>query len=349
MHAGCVLFRVDAAPGIGLGHLQRCHSLAMALHQLGTPTLFLTNKDVTGQGRIPLSQAKTHALDDVDLGTPRDLEETVAIATRHNCDAVVVDSYLVNADYLGILRREGFFVVAIDDLARYPFPCQLVVSGNADSPWLPYTSSSGDTRFLLGPQYALVRAELWDVPERMVNKTVQNVLLTVGGADSHNLMPELLHLLDQISGDFTLTAIVGPFFENRGEVQAAARRCQRAVRMVENPDSVRDLMLAADLAVSGGGQTLYELAATGTPAVAVQMADNQCGSLSAMAGRGVVRVAGCIGDTGLLPSVKVEVERLLGDVEARRKMSKAGQCLGTGRGAILVAEVFTSLRSKGRG
>jgi UDP-2,4-diacetamido-2,4,6-trideoxy-beta-L-altropyranose hydrolase len=349
MPSGCVVFRVDAGRDIGLGHLQRCLSLAAGLRQAGSTTIFLTNGDRKVQGVISSTGSKPVALDGVELGTPKDLTETVAMATHYNCDAVIVDSYRVDDGYLGNLRAAGFFVVAIDDLARYPFPCQLVVNGNADASQLPYGSSSGDTRFLLGPQYALLRQELWDVPDRTVRETVNNVLVTLGSTDPHNLMPQLLGVIDQMAGNFTVTVVVGPFFENRNEVETVASRCQRVVRMVDSPDSVRELMLEADLAVSAGGQTLYELAAMGTPAVALQVADNQSGSLSAIAGRGVVRMAGCVGDPALLANVEREVQRLLGDVDARKDMTAAARRLGMGQGAIRVAEVFNTMRSRRKG
>lgn len=334
------LFRVDAGPHIGLGHLQRCLSLATALHQLGATCIFLTNGDPTVQNRIAAHGFEPIRLDGVETGGAVDLKQTLDTVTRYPCDAVVVDSYHVDADYLGRLRAMGLFTVAIDDLARYLFPCQLVVNGGAHAHQLAYRSSSGDTRFLLGPRYALLRPEFWDVPPRVVRDTVQNILVTLGGADPHNLMPQLLRLLDDLPGDFTMTAIVGPFFQNRAEVEYAARNCRRSVGLVDAPDSVRDLMLEADLAISAGGQTLYELAATGTPTVAVQVAQNQAASSHALAKEGVVRVAGRVGEVELIGRIKDEVCVLMASRDARVAMCKAAQRLVDRQGAVTVAELM---------
>lgn len=274
------------------------------------------------------------------------MKHTLAVAVRYRCDAVVVDSYHVDADYLERLRAAGLFVVAIDDLARYPFPCQLVVNGGAHAHHLPYRSPSGDTRFLLGPQYALLRPEFWDVALRTVRDTVQNILVTLGGADPHSLMPRLLSLLDDLPGNFTVTAIVGPFFENRAKVEGAARSCRRLVRLVDAPDSVLDLMLEADLAISGGGQTLYELAATGTPTIAIASADNQRRNVRYMKKQGVVKAIELKEDQRLRNSLAEHVIRLLDDLGRRERMSRVGQRLVDGRGAIRVANVVTDYRRK---
>lgn len=338
-----VLFRVNAGPHIGLGNLQRCLSLATALHRLGATCIFLTNEDPTVRNRIMAFDFEASKLNGVERGSAEDLKHTFAMAVRYRCDAAVVDSYHIDPGYLRQLWAAGLFVVAIDDLARFPFPCQLVVNGGAHSHRLSYYSSSGDTLFLLGPQYALLRPEFWDVPPRTVRDTVQNVLVTLGGADPHNLMPEMLGLLDDVPGDFTVTAIVGPFFQKRAEVECVARHCRRLVRLVLGPDSLRDLMLATDLAVSAGGQTLYELAATGTPTVAVQVADDQAGSLQGLAAERVVQVAGCVGEAGLVDCVREAMQDLIQSKDARMEMSAAGQQLVDGQGARRVAEAIVSI------
>lgn len=342
IHMTSILFRVDAGPHIGLGHLQRCVSLGTALDRLGVACIFLTNRDPTADNRVRSFGFEANRLDGVEPGGAGDLKYTLDMAVRHPCDAVVVDSYRVDADYLGRLRAARLFVVVIDDLARYPFPCQLVVNSGAHAHRLRYRSSSGDTRFLLGPQYALLRPEFWDMPPRTVRNTVQNVLVTMGGADPYNLVPELLGLLDDLPGDFSVTPIVGPFFENRAEVEEVAKRCQRSVRLVHSPDSVRELMLEADLAISAGGQTLYELAATGTPTVAMQVADNQSDNLQALTAEGVVQMAGSVGESGLTDRVGEVVRVLMESGDARAEMSAAGRRLVDGRGAVRIADVIVS-------
>src|SRR3990170_2242854 len=52
-------------------------------------------------------------------------------------------------------------------------------------------------------------------------------------------------------------------------------------------DSLRRLMLEADLAVTGGGTTLYECLATGTPVVGMCLADNQRPNIEELGGAGL--------------------------------------------------------------
>mgnify|MGYP001373678883 CR=1 FL=1 len=190
-----VLMRVDAAPGVGLGHLQRCLALASALHQVHISCVFLTNGEDSITERVRRFGFDARAFDEGDPGSESDWRQVLDLAAAEECDAVVVDSYLVDDHYLSGLRAAGMLVAAIDDLARFPFPCHLVVSGGVGAESLPYHSSTGDTRFLLGPKYALLRKEFWQVAPRRNESEVREVLVTMGGADGPNLTPVVLRVL----------------------------------------------------------------------------------------------------------------------------------------------------------
>lgn len=342
MRKRSVLFRVDAGTDCGLGHLQRCLSLASALRQFDARCIFLTKRVRPVRSRVRAFGFETDGLEAQGPGGPENLKKTLEQAVRHQCDAMVVDSYHVDADYLGQARAAGLFVTAVDDLARYPFPCQLVVNGGAHATHLPYRSSSGDTRFLLGPQYALLHPEFWAIRPRALQPISENVLVTLGSTDSHNLMPMLLKMLDDLPGEFTVTAIIGPFFNNWTDVQDMASHCRRSVRLVRSPDSVRDVMSESTLAISGGGQTLYELVAAGVPAVAIQVADNQAASMRALVVEGVVYTGGCAGEARLRDRVEEAVKMLLADKDTRTRMIAAGQRLLDGQGARRIAAVMVS-------
>ena len=333
-----VLIRVDAGMEVGLGHLHRCLSLANALARKGSTSHFVIPESEAVRSRLARDGI---TIDEIPSSSSleTDLNITLNFARRIKPQAVVVDSCVVNRDYLWELRRAGHYVVSIDDLAEITFPSQLVVNGNVYAQELSYDSAAGDTRFLLGTEYVMLRPEFWNVPSRVVRDTIRRVLLTVGGTDQQNLMPELLSLMDDFPDDFGVTAILGPFFENNREVEMAKRHSKRSVQLIYAPESVRNIMLEADLAISGGGQTLYELACTGCPTVALQVAPDQHQHVRALFKAGVVYMGECSCDTGLT-EVRDSLLSLLRDREAWTRMSKAGQRLIDGKGALRVAETI---------
>ena len=283
---------------------------------------------------------KGWTLDTIESWSTDDVAQTSKIADLEDCDAIVVDSDYERANYLSQLRSTGLLVCAIEDLAPYSFPCQLVVNGDVHAHQLPYESSSGDTIFLLGPKYSILRGEFWTTPRRVIGQAVENILVTFGGADPYNLTPRVLKLLNEIPGTFSVTAIIGPFFKNVMDIQTAAERGDGRIRLVHSPDSVRNLMLESDLTVSAGGQTLYELACVGCPTIAVCVAPNQDGQLQVFEESSFIRFTGRGDDDSVINAIGDAVFSLLQNPKARADMSAAGQRLIDGQGAIRVARTI---------
>ena len=337
-----VLVRVEAGSRVGLGHLQRCLAMASALGEQGVECAFLAADEPAVQGRIRGSGFTAIPLKDVEPGSEGDWTAVLEIAAQERCSGVVVDSYRIHERYLSELREAELVVTAIDDMACFPMECDLVVNGGVEAESLVYRTSASDTRFLLGPRYAMLGEGFWDVEPRRVGDEVNEVLVVMGGADGCNLTPVVLKALDSLRGDFSVVAVIGPFFENGVEVEAIASRCHRRVRLVRVPDSVQSLMLKADLAISAAGQTLFELAATGTPAAAAQVAENQADNLEGFSRHGIISPISFGGREQLRQALQV-LSSLLTCPQRRRQMSKAGQRLVDGLGAKRVAAVMAEM------
>lgn len=339
-----VLCRVDAGPKRGLGHLQRCLALADALKARALQAVFVGPRlgdvrdiiEERGHGFGPVDLAESEA------GTGRDASAVIRAAREYQCRMVVVDSYDIDNGYLQALRTAGLFVVVLDDFALHPFAAHIVVNGGAAARALSYSSSSGDTRFLLGPQYALLSSVFEKTDKRIISPSVHRILLSVGGSDPHRALPRMLQILDAVQMPFVIAVVVGPFVDGLGGL--AGEQYRHEVDFVRAPQDLQDLMLNADLAISAGGQTLYELAATGTPTVAVEVFDNQAVNIRHLAAKGVVREGGCITDGDFDQRLPATVTEVIGDKAARAQLSSAGQLLIDGCGAGRVAdEIIRSL------
>jgi len=339
-----VIFRVNAGEDIGLGHLQRCLSLGKALSHFCSGIVFVTNNDPVVHEMINTQGFDVECLEERSWGSEEDLAYTLDVCRRTQWSTVIVDSYHIFPHYLSFLRGQGCFVAAIDDLALFPFPCQLVINGGFSAPSLPYTTSTGDTTFLLGHTYALLRQEFCNLPPRIYNKSVKNILLTLGGSDQRDLMPELLRCVDQISGEFSITCVIGPFFHNQHEIESVARSCRSTVKVVVNSNFLLDHMGAADLAISSGGQTVYELLATETPIVALEVAENQRAGLHALSEKEAILLAGQAGAQEFFPNIQECVKTLLENFNKRQSLGKVGRKMDLGAGSVKVAEILQKMR-----
>ena len=141
-------------------------------------------------------------------------------------------------------------------------------------------------------------------------------------------------------GNVTLDVVIGPFFDNAQAIERAAAQSLDRVVIHYDPQDMRTLMVEADIAITGGGQTTYELAASGTPAVAICLADNQAANLAGLAQAGTLDYCGSARDDDLGVKIDAALKVLAADVKRRQEMSARGRQLVDGRGAQRVAQAI---------
>ena len=227
--------------------------------------------------------------------------------------------------------------MSIHDFVPYPFPSDIVVNGNIYAPELNYQSTSEGTEFLLGSKYTLLRQEFQNISRSSISKNVNLMLITVGGSDKLNLTPKIIAIIDRLECDLHLDVVVGPGFNNIAQIISITKEIDIEVALHFNVSKMSELMMNSDLAISAGGSTLYELAATGTPAITLLQADNQIKVAEAMDREGVVINLG-FGDLVSEEEVKKTINKLINDFSLRKRMSDKGQSLVDGQGASRVAQ-----------
>ncbi len=331
-----ILFRTTGGRQTGLGHIRRCISLAEALRDLGIESSFLLDGDgvaaSVGQAGFPV----------VDISPESDPDETIRRIRGSGARAVVVDSYRSTAAYFRSLSETGALTVAIDDLADRELPVDAVVNGSVGAEELSYRVPHG-SHLLLGTSYVLLRKEFAAEPVRRAPPEGRRVLVSVGGSDPYRLTPRLVRWVLEAVGAARAEVVLGPLFGESGELESYARHDPKAVRLHWAPEGMRDLMLACDVAVCGGGQTAYELAATATPAVAVRTAENQTSNLLGLAAAGTLIWVGDAWGSGLEETVRGAVLGLMGNRVRRAEMGRRGRSLVDGQGARRVASTILSL------
>lgn len=333
MHNRRFLVCPDTSPDAGLGHLQRCLGLAKAIRDLGVECIFSPSAHAVATERISIEGFPVvtgSALDGFDVA--------ITVAAEAACSALIIDSYRLAPSALASMREAGLFVVAIDDLAAFPFISDVVINGAIHAPTLPYVSAGSDTTFLLGTSFLLTAQAFSLLPVRSRDGDVGSVLITLGGSDPSSLTGRIIRATEVLPRDVHLDVVVGPFMDAR-PIEKAAAACRHDVTLIDGASAVGvyDAVRRADVAVCGGGQTSYELAAAGVPCVGIEVASNQSGSIRGLANAGSLLFAGSA-NGGRVPAEFTScLVRLAAAPALRRSMSIEGRRLVDGRGAIRAA------------
>jgi spore coat polysaccharide biosynthesis predicted glycosyltransferase SpsG len=100
-----------------------------------------------------------------------------------------------------------------------------------------------------------------------------------------------------------------------------------------------ELMLKTDICISGGGQTIYELARVGVPTIGICFAENQMLNLKNWMKIGFMNFVGWNNEENVFERIKNIIHKM--DYNKRFKMSQVGRKFVNGQGAIRVVEKIT--------
>jgi spore coat polysaccharide biosynthesis predicted glycosyltransferase SpsG len=326
MSGAHVVLVTEGGAGVGLGHASRCRAIARAAAASGARASFVTLPE-------PRVEALLGALPAPVAAVPWTTDPAAAFGALRGLapDAIVVDSYKATPDFLRALRGLGAPVLVVDDTGERALPVDAVVNGSIAAESLPYRRTP-DTAWLLGARYALLDPAYAGVPERPVRDRVDRLLVALGGGLNTSGVAAVLEAADAVLGGAAIDVAVGAFADEAAELDAVARASHNRVAIHRGRFGLLDMMLAADLAVCGAGMTLYELAAAGTPAITVCMADNQRPNAEAFARAGAAPAAGWSRDPELAAHTERALRTLL-DAPARADVARRAHCLVDGRGA----------------
>ena len=335
--AACII-RADGGSHLGMGHVMRCLALAEGLREHGTQPLFVTrNHDAQVAARI---RAGGYAVE--QMPPEYDFESELQFVEERFADGefrmLVVD--LCNSDtgtqiaayaaYLREWRSRGVFVLAIDDFNWAPY-ADVVVNPNYGAEAAVDPASDG-TKLLLGPDYFLLRDEfVSSAADRELREPGERVLVTMGGSDLAGLTPRVMRALLEVQRPLDVRVVVGIEDRERTGLTDLSDRFGGRCELYDASCNMAELMRWADVAVTGGGLTKYETAATGTPAVVLAQVEHQHELMLRFVKAGTCTYLGRGGEVSE-EAARDAVEGLLGDLDRRRAMSDAGVVLVDGKG-----------------
>jgi len=315
-----VIIITEGYQSTGYGHITRCLSLYQAFRQKGITPQFFINGDEGAKSF--LAEAEFILMD--WLSNPTDL-----YGFASNSDIIIVDSYKAGEEFYSELYSRTKLLTALDDYIRLEYTAHVVINGTLGSENYPYVKREG-TKYLLGGEYIPLRQDFWNVPEKQISEKVEKILITFGGQDVRDLTGPVLDNLMLKYPALKYFVVAKKNFQIDFNKYSSTDN----VTFIYDADAkqMKDLMLECDIAITAAGQTLYELARTGLPSIAVIVADNQIGNLREWNKNGFIRNELFYNDTSLLSKISDEVKNL--DNKAlREKMSLLGRSTINGRGA----------------
>ncbi|MBB4640083.1 UDP-2,4-diacetamido-2,4,6-trideoxy-beta-L-altropyranose hydrolase [Rhizorhapis suberifaciens] len=378
VNQGRVVFRVDGSVQIGTGHVMRCLTLADALLRRGVKSLFLCRNIenglaewIEGAGhqliRLPTDgpPASPQQRYGEWLGTTQEYDaETVLSVLRRSNEplpvAIVVDHY--GLDYIWEVMVDAHPkapILAIDDLNRRHH-CEFLLDTTFGKQPAAYESlvpaechiMVGSDFALLRPDFARMRSTVLDCRDQAfgTGSPVQNLLVSMGGADPHDATGLVLDALGPLlkEYDFQIHALIGPAYPNNDKLDGRVKNLTDRVVVHRSVRDVAELLGRMDLCIGAAGTSSWERCCLGLPTVNVVLAENQRVVAAELLSEGAVVDGGDLSrgrspwDAHVRTQLSDSTLLLLKDLDRRRTISEAARRVTDGLGSQRVIRAMLS-------
>jgi UDP-2,4-diacetamido-2,4,6-trideoxy-beta-L-altropyranose hydrolase len=271
----------------------RCLTLADGLRLLGASVLFIC-RDLPGN---LTREVKSKNFGLVLIGENSGIDDIRdIILDEGQVDWLVVDSYDYDIEWENAVRDLVGQILAIDDLANRRHNCDMLLDQNlypnAEKRYRKLVP--GRCQMLLGPKYALLRRDFYQIRRRLLPRDgiIRRLLISMGGADPQALTEKAVAAFDLFDKpDAALDVVIGsanPRIETIREICPFPPRC----RIHHPAENMARLIADADICIGTAGSTTWERCCLSLPALLIAAGENEVEIASAAQKAGIGKYLG---------------------------------------------------------
>ena len=318
-------FRVDGSKELGLGHIFRCVALADSLHGGDISFWVKDNPDVRG---ILKGKDTNYLLPDLTCKSETDF--LIREIIKKKIDALITDLLVYPKGYLEKLKQTHVKLITFHELETDISASDILINSNTFKGFDNCKDLvTGDKCF--GPSYVVIRDGIRKIKPVRPSKQVKTILISMGGSDPHGITLRVVNNLISLSAKPKIIIHAGPAFKYHKELFAMLGKGSDGFTVRENVPELAELMVNADVAISCGGITMYELCYLGIPSIILSLNNRQHEFADELDKNGAVKSLGLSNNIGKNALRKI-IERVCNSYEERAMMAENAKKLIDGKG-----------------
>jgi UDP-2,4-diacetamido-2,4,6-trideoxy-beta-L-altropyranose hydrolase len=337
-----VVFRADASPEIGAGHVMRCLALAKVLTGLGCNSVFAVSPETPAT--VPALERAGHEIQIVDAAA-EDLVKTLTRRFTDPVDWMVIDHYEIDAGTESMFRSLARNIMVIDDLADRPHDCDLLLDqapGRDSDDYAGLVPAHADV--LAGPGYALLDPAYGEYRDRdLPGKSHRraSIFVSFGATDPRNFTVRGLDALEGAALAGPVNVVLGAAAPHREAVRTRLKAWDTEANLHIDTAEIIQLLADSMLAVGAGGVSALERCCCGVPSVIAVTADNQHAAAAGICAAGAAELI----DLDDITGASISIADFAGQPDNLVRKTVAGKLLCDGRGGRRVAMALVPERS----
>lgn len=320
-----IVIRVDADNVLGMGHFYRSLNLAKEMKKRGVKLSFLTKSPIVTKltpKNIPV------------MKLPKDShKDQKKIISELKADIIIIDKLEEASLLINLYKKYSKKILAID----YTGKNQNMIKYGINMLY-PKTGIKGKNSFS-GLEYSILNDDFIKTKKIPISNKVKKIIVLQGGADTFCFTPKIINSLNEIQEKLSITIILGPSFNCKKELDKAIKISKHNLKILQNVKNMSKIMKNQDIAITGGGMTLLELAHLGIPSIVICGAKFENETASLMQKKGFAINLGYKRKWSK-SKLSSTVRELMYDNDLRRSMNKNGRKLIDGKGTKRVSDLI---------
>ncbi|PPR79211.1 MAG: hypothetical protein CFH01_00534 [Alphaproteobacteria bacterium MarineAlpha2_Bin1] len=265
-----ILFRCDAGPEVGLGHLIRSVSLGIEISKItNCKPMFIINSSDKIISKYLDKKYFNIIRSSTKIGTDDDTKFINNYTKKEYL--LIVDSRFVRQKDIDNWVKCCFLVGIDDDINKLNWP--IILNYNLYAEKKNYHD-------LIGPRYNLINSNFFYKIKS--NERSHRVLITMGGEDPVNLTSWIIKNGAEVLDRIDIRIIIGAAHPNIERVKLDAYKYLPKAEIIESPPNLVDHAIWSNFAITAGGMSAYELAASGNTLLGIALENHQIPLLSSM-------------------------------------------------------------------
>ena len=265
-----ILLRADGSKRVGMGHIKRCSIIASyLLYSKHIDSILVTKNNAETVNFINNNSTIDVIYIDENINSIDEEKLLANIVESRNVSFIILDlleKHLMES-YISAIRRIGVPVSAIvDDSAYREIDVDLILNGNPNQ--LDYDYSSATGKYLIGPNYFIMDPRYGNMGPVNTDKNIR-CLLTVGGSDHNDIIFDAIDALSAIDKIDEIVIVTSRSTGYINRLHSHVMRTKKAVKLFVDIDSLVDVFAYCSIALTAGGNTLFERIASGIPGATI--------------------------------------------------------------------------------
>ncbi len=202
-------------------------------------------------------------------------KEFSKLVERYNPILIVVDSYDIDYKFEKELKTKypKVKLMVLDDTYEKHY-CDILLNHNISANKEKYQNLvPNNCELRCGVKYTLIRDEFYQVKKELKIKNKKStIFLAMGGADSKNLMLDILQVLEDF--DVEVNVVTTNANKNIDKLKQYTQAKQN-IKLFINSSKIAKIMYGSDIAIISPSVIMNEIFFLGLDFIAIQTAENQ--------------------------------------------------------------------------